>query len=162
MTNKIDSLKYAVFNEYSYDPPAGAVVIYYDARGTDYKDLLWPVSETYDHISSMIFDDGAEEFEKVYNSVKATKESIENYSWENGGFGCGCDFVAEGKEIAKTAACFYQNELADCFENEEDDERAKKERIIKDAVDNPENYDAVIALLDMVSDAIDCKNDSMF
>lgn len=176
--NKIDNLKYAIFSEWSCDPPAGSVNIYYDVCGTTYDKFMEVVEITYENMRALVGyagedcddeeneelyddnegeeyepDDDAHELYNIYKSIEPTKESIGSYSFDSGGCGCGCDFIAEGKEIAQQAADFYDYYLAEYYADDEERTR-KNEKIVKKAVDNPENYNAVMKLIDLINDGI--------
>lgn len=163
MSNRaIDSLKFAVFNEWSYDPPAGGMTIYYAVYGTAYDVLRSPISEIYDHLSDILFDDTEiDELEEAYNEAIADENAIQHFSWDNGGLGCGCDVFAEGEDIAQVAADFFYDNLADWFDEDEAAE-AEREAIIQNAIDQPNDYFAVIDLLEMIIGAIEMKNDAMY
>ncbi len=158
--NRIEDLKYAIYDEWASNPPAGVSTIHFDVYGTSYEDLAWPVDEMYDHLSYSLYDEEAEEFEEYYNSFEPTKEGILNYSWDNGGLGCGCGLLAEGKEITEKAAEFYKDVLEDWldFDDAENIDLDENQKLIEAAVKNPEDYDSVIKMLDMISMCIEHKN----
>lgn len=189
---KIDKLKYAVFYEWSYDPPGGSLTLYYPVWGTTYKSLLGPANDVYSNVSSGVYDDESDELDRAYNRVKASRRSINSFGWDNGGLGCGCSFIAEGTEIAQAAVDFYRNDLEPWMdyiwedeEDEDDDEDdldelaedendtdedateriesrgTRIEKLIQRALDNPDDYDTVINLLEMIDEIVEERNDSL-
>ena len=72
----VNNIKYAIYREWSYDPPAGEITLYYGACGST-KELLWPIDEIYDHLSQWSHRKG-----KIFNDYRfieiARKHLIEN------------------------------------------------------------------------------------
>lgn len=130
----IDNSKFAVFEEWSYDPPGGSVYLYYDTYFESISEVWGIVDEIIDHVKYGIgyddedddfFKDEIEGLEPADEDGNLTVESIKKWSWSNGGMGCGCVVYAEGKEIAEAAAKFYEDYLRDDLEEpciDDDDE----------------------------------------
>ena len=122
----IDNTKFAVFEEWSYDPPGGSIYLYYDTYFESISDVWGIVDEIIDHVKYGIgyydeddkeyFEDEIEGLDPSDEDGKLTIERIKNWSWDNGGMGCGCVVYAEGEEIAEAAAKFYEDYLMDDLE----------------------------------------------
>lgn len=118
----IDNLKFAVFEEWSCDPPGGSVYLYYDTYFESISEVFGIVDEIighvkfgsgYDDLDEDYYEDEIEGLDPADEDVKLTIENIKNWSWDNGGMGCGCVVYAEGVEIAEAAAKFYEDYLSD-------------------------------------------------
>ena len=159
-TKSIEDIKYVIYQEGEYDPPAGAISVYYAEHSNSYEMLLLPIDEMYEHLMLVLYDEDADELQELYDSREPTKEYIQNFRYEAEGMDCGCVLFAEGKEIASKAVEFFNSE----FEIEEDteEEEKAKEKILEEALANPEDVDAVLRLLDLMDEYIDQHNDSMF
>ncbi len=151
---KFDKFKYAVFSEWSCDPPSSGSNYYMDAWGESYEDLIWPVEEIYSHFEDLLDEDNEDDetFFALYKFRKPTKDFLENYAFDNGGLGCECCFVAEGRDIAEAAIKFFNSH----FElYEEDDDYEEKKRIIEEAESHPDDCKKVLSLIRLVSEAIE-------
>lgn len=172
---KIDKLKVAVFSEWSYDPPCGGVELLYITWADTYNEISWPVGEIQSNISVMLDSDEEDELQAAVDAVGRTRKSIEAFSWDNGGVGGGCEFVASGKEIVdkieelcddKFEDDFYYDEeyYADWEEEDIDEEELQHKKnieVLEAAKEDPENYDKVVELLDLVTDLIENRNCGM-
>ena len=59
------------------------------------------------------FEDELEGLNPANEDGDLSLEALRNWSWDNGGSGCGCVVYAEGEEIAEAAAGFYEDYLRD-------------------------------------------------
>lgn len=116
----IDNMKIALFDEWSYDPPAGTSRYYYFAYSESYDGLTWPVDEIVDHLSECTYEE--EELEELNEAGEAldkdglTADDIRSWGWDNGGVGGECLLFAEGKDIINAIADYYAEELRDGME----------------------------------------------
>lgn len=110
----IQTLKYAVFDEWSYDPPAGQTTFYYSSLSDNYAGLVDITDEIIDHLSDLVGEDDDEI--PVLTELDLSRKTIKNWSWENGGIGCSCLVYAEGEDIVEAAAGFYEDYLRDDFD----------------------------------------------
>ena len=154
----IKDLRYVMYNEWSYNPPAGFLTLYFPAVGSTYAELLGPISLINDQLSSGFDDDELEGLDEAC-AVKATKDAITHFCWENGDLGCGCEFLVEGEEIASKVADFYESKISDYLLDDSDEENPEYRAVINNAIRNPSDYDAVMQLLDMISEMIEQVND---
>ena len=169
---KIEDLKYVIYDEWSYDPPAGQVTDYYDTWAETYEDLLTDLDTIYEHIGYYFGDFGFDEddeesedeydededfseFKQIYKEQKPTEEWIRSFNWSNGGIGSSCILLVKGKDIAPAAANFYREHLA-YYDKKKETEHLS---ILNKAEQNPEDYDSVIALLKILRELIDIHND---
>lgn len=130
----IDDSKFAVFEEWSYDPPGGSVYLYYDTYFESISEVWGIVDEIighvrfgsgYDDLDEEYYEEEIEGLDPTDEEGNLTVERIKKWSWSNGGMGCGCVVYAEGKEIAEAAAKFYEDYLRDELEElciDDDDE----------------------------------------
>lgn len=134
----LDSFKYAIFNEWTDDPPAGSITFYYDAIFEEADEVGSIIDEIVEHIKDATGYEGldSEELdnEDYQNEMKGlypgtengvlTPDGIKNWSWDNGGAGCGCVAYAEGVDIIDAAINFYEEtfEDIDAIGFDEDDE----------------------------------------
>ena len=150
----LDKLKYAVFAEWSFDPPAGGSNYYMDAWGESYEDLMGPVNEIYDHFRDLLDEENEDDepFFELYSSKEPSKDFLENFAFDNGGLGCECCFIAEGKDIAEAAIEFFNSHF-ELYDDEDDYET--KINIIEEAKSHPDDCKKVLALINLISDQID-------
>ena len=129
----IENLKYAILNEWTDDPPAGCVTLYYDTWFESLSEVKPIVDEIIDHVKNAIgyeeeyaedFEDDLEGLDPFDEDGNLTSEDLAAWDWDNGGSGCGCDVYAEGADIADAAAEFLKDRLDDIEEVgfDEDDE----------------------------------------
>ena len=169
----IQELKYAIFDEWTYDPPGGQATYYYPSFAETFSDLLDPVEEIIEHVIEAT--GGEEEIITISPDEVNSADDIMQWSWDNGGVGCGCVLYAEGEDIIDAVTSFYYDTLEeyayDYFEEEmqddEDDEELEDgvpaaNRIIKTAKNNPQDYDALEKLIDFISELIEVHNNSMY
>ena len=169
----IQELKYAIFDEWTYDPPGGQATYYYPSFAETFSDLLDPVEEIIEHVIEAT--GGEEEIITISPDEVNSADDIMQWSWDNGGVGCGCVLYAEGEDIIDAVTSFYYDTLEeyayDYFEEEmqddEDDEELEDgvpaaNRIIKTAQNNPQDYDALEKLIDFISELIEVHNNSMY
>lgn len=118
--NSINNLKFAVFDEWSDDPPAGTSRYYYVESGESYETFLGTIGEILDHLNECTDDEedleGLEEAAEILEKDNLTAEDIIHWGWDNGGVGGECLVFAEGKEIAETAAEFYKEHFIYSFD----------------------------------------------
>ncbi len=179
MENDVQKLTYAVLTEWTEDPPAGCVTVYYDVWGTEPDELLWPVKEIGGHLTDYLEGDEKREVEELVGKVLSSQLPLTSFSWENGGMGCGCSIYAKGTDIVQEALDFYTDVLGfgeeeeeeyedfdededlddDDDEDEDGDADVDRAAIIEAAKAHPDDYDSVIALLEMISEAAAEQND---
>lgn len=126
----VENLKYAVFHEWTDDPPAGCVTLYYDTWFEDTDEIQPLVDEIIEHIKDAIgyeepdeedlededFEDEIEGLDPTDEEGNITPDNLRDWSWDNGGSGCGCIVYAEGADIAEAAIEFYEEYLDDIAE----------------------------------------------
>lgn len=134
----IEDLKYVILDEWTDDPPAGCVSLYYDIWFEDPDEVRPIIDEIVDHVKDAIgyeepdddecedvdFEDEIEGLDPADEDGNLSLDSISNWSWDNGGSGCGCIAYAEGSDIVETAIDFFEDHFDDIEEVdlEEDDE----------------------------------------
>ena len=181
MKETIDTLKYAVFSESVYDPPAGEVNCCYSAWGDDFKDLLKPIDGMLENFAVFADEEEAKEIKKIRDERQETAEYIKRFSASSGGAYGHCVCYAEGKNIVNAALSqfdkdeiyelvhFRDEEEFDDYdyigeENEDDlfDEikRVKNPvtKVIKKAMRDSEDRNAILKLLDLVDDFLERRN----
>ena len=171
----ISNLKYAIFDEWTYDPPGGQVTYYYPSFAESFSDLLDPVEEIIEHVVEATGGEGEEEITTISIDEVSSADDIIQWSWDNGGVGCGCVLYAEGEDIIDAVTSFYYDILEeyayDYFEEEMTDDEESEEledgvpeanRIIKTAQNNPQDYEALERLIELVSELIEAHNNSMY
>lgn len=129
---RIEDLKYAILNEWTQDPPAGCITLYYDTWFESLEEVKPIIDEIIEHIEIAIGyeEDYAEDFDDIeglspYDEAgNLTAEDLAVWDWDNGGAGCGCDIYAEGADIVDEAVGFLEARLDDIEEVgfDEDDE----------------------------------------
>lgn len=174
--DRIRKLKYAVFSEWSNDLSTGEITLYYDHWYETYNGILSILDIIYEDFS-MYFDEETEDnkegdykgenknefngFLSLYKKRKPQKAWIEDCLWDSGSFGCRCVLVAEGKEVADAAIKFFRDYLENYLIVEEGKIDDNYLSIVKEAEQNPDNYQTVIKLLEMISTIISDRNKSM-
>lgn len=134
----IENLKYAIFNEWTDDPPAGCVTLYYDICFERPDEVKPIIEEIIDHVKDAIgyeepdaedlededFEDEIDGLDPADEEGNLSSDAIKNWSWDNGGSGCGCIVYAEGSDIAEAAIGFIEEYYEDIEELdiEEDEE----------------------------------------
>ena len=111
--NKIEDLKYAIFSEWCYDPPAGTTTLYYDAEGKTYAELVEITDEIIDHIQEFTDD----ELPILTDRDDLSREEIEDWTCEAGGVNGDCVLFAEGEEIVDAVIDFCEENLLDWAED---------------------------------------------
>jgi len=118
--NKIENLKFVVFDEWSYAPPAGRNVNYYTACNESFEVIAEITDEIISHLEEIV-DEDDDEIPVLTDMDEFNAEAIQEWSWDNGGAGCSCVAYAEGKDIAAAAAEFYEEHLRDELEESDYD-----------------------------------------
>ena len=172
LLKNVGLLRYAIFEEWSYDPPGGSVRCLYDSLALFNEGLLAPVEEILDHISVSTEESEYKEASAIMGIEDIADEDISNWGWDNGGVGCGCILYAKGEEIVEKAIQFYHDEMEDYVKDkyyyDEDDEEDCESRqkmskitdIIEKAQQNPGDYDSVTTLINMISEILMDHNES--
>lgn len=134
----VDTLKYAIFNEWTDDPPAGCVTLYYASWFESCSEVKPIIDEIIDHVKDAIgyeepddedlededFEDEIEGLDPSDENGDISVEDIKAWDWDNGGSGCGCVVYAEGIDIAEAASDFCEEHMDDIEEldfDEDDD-----------------------------------------
>ena len=89
---------------------------------------------------------------ELHKELISSKDFLENFAFDNGGLGCECCFIAEGKDIAEAAIEFFNSHFE--LYDDEDDYETKK-NIIEEAQSHPDDCEKVLALINLISDQID-------
>lgn len=177
MAKNLGNLKFVIMKNWSSDPPT-SMTLYYAAWGEKYTDLMEPVNEVADQLIGLLSeskdDDEAAELQDLLENCKPTAEDIRDFDFSTGWLGCACDCFAEGKDIIPKAAVFLEENFAlDFYDDDEeeeenddddffDDEEAEgihRRALLKQAKENPEDYDTVVAFLNMILEFLESKND---
>lgn len=153
---EVKDLKCVYYREWSDDPPAGETPLYYGGVATAYESLLPIVDEVYGHFEDYVYDDDLKDLNRLYKRKKPTRKYLESFYFDFGGCGCDVALYAEGEEIVSKAASFAEDilddlDIDDCTEELEE----KTAELIAAAREHPDDYDAVMALLDHISDIVD-------
>ena len=131
--NKMENLKYIILNEWTHDPPAGCITLYYDTWFESLSEVNPLIDEIVEHVKNAIGyeEEYAEDFEDEIEGLypydedgSITSEDLAAWDWDNGGSGCGCEVYAEGVDIVDAAVEFLEDRLDDIEEVgfDEDDE----------------------------------------
>lgn len=131
--NKMENLKYIILNEWTHDPPAGCITLYYDTWFESLSEVKPLIDEIVEHVKNAIGyeEEYAEDFEDEIEGLypydedgSITSEELAAWDWDNGGSGCGCEVYAEGVDIVDAAVEFLEDRLDDIEEVgfDEDDE----------------------------------------
>lgn len=131
--NKMENLKYIILNEWTHDPPAGCITLYYDTWFESLSEVKPLIDEIVEHVKNAIGyeEEYAEDFEDEIEGLypydedgSITSEDLAAWDWDNGGSGCGCEVYAEGVDIVDAAVEFLEDRLDDIEEVgfDEDDE----------------------------------------
>lgn len=105
--NSVDELKYAIFSEWCYDPPAGTTTLYYDAVGKTYAEIVEITEEIIDHIEEFAED----ELPVLVGRDDLSREEIEDWTCEAGGVNGDCVLYVEGEEIVDAVIDFCEENL---------------------------------------------------
>jgi len=183
MNKNIEELKYVIFGEWE-SHRRGSSAWYYDTLSTDYNAALASGLEVMSNIGNNIdwsFPsedekalnddeiselDGEEklcaELDRLYLTKAPTAEYLNTLHYDGIGVGFDCELIAEGKDILSKALQFLDTAQLDnerYYEDEDDGEEKQEadQMVIERAKQNPDDYDALKDLLDLISWAIELR-----
>lgn len=158
MIKNLEEMKCVIFEEWSFDPPAGKSSFYYNEIASSYEDMMWIIDELQDHLSECIDEPKMQEFNELLSRKSPTYDYLSNFYFDDGGVGCKCVLLATGKDIGPALIDFIETRLEFQLDEYLDEKRAHV-KAFDTIKSNPSDIDNMKKLIKLLSNLIESNND---